>query len=92
MPARHRAAASCRLSVTAVPSRASGAAPVVALAVLLAGGSPAPAPAQTPPAAGAGRVLVMPFENTSKQARLAWMGEGASILLTDNSPALASTY
>jgi tetratricopeptide (TPR) repeat protein len=55
----------------------------VLLAVLLAGGMAAAAPSQTLAPAGAGRVLVMPFDNVSKQARLAWMSEGASILLTD---------
>jgi tetratricopeptide (TPR) repeat protein len=54
----------------------------VALAVLLGSGTLAAARAQTPPPVGAGRVLVMPFENASKQPRLTWMGEGASILLT----------
>ena len=73
----------CRLAITAAPSRASVGAAAVVLAVLLAGGAPAPARAQAPTSTGAARVLVMPFENTSKQARLAWMGEGASILLTD---------
>ena len=73
----------CTLSVTPAPPKASAAATVVTIAALLAGGVPAASPAQTPPPAGAGRVLVMPFENASKQARLAWMGEGASILLTD---------
>ena len=68
----------CRLSVVAAPPRAD-AAPAVVLAVLLACGAAAAAPAQTP---AGGRALVIPFENASKQARLAWMGEGASILLT----------
>ncbi|MFO7693024.1 MAG: hypothetical protein R6V57_08075, partial [Vicinamibacterales bacterium] len=72
----------CRLSVATAPPRAAAApavVPAVLLAVLIAGGAAAAAPAQTPPG---GRVLVMPFENASKQARLAWLGEGASILLT----------
>ena len=60
------------------PRAPSVGAAAVVLAVLLAGGAPAPARAQAPTAAGAARVLVMPFENASKQARLAWMGEGAS--------------
>lgn len=30
-----------------------------------------------------GRVLVMPFENSKRDARLHWMGEAASLLLTD---------
>ncbi|MGE5198811.1 MAG: hypothetical protein ACM3H9_04165, partial [Rhodospirillaceae bacterium] len=69
-------AGSCSLSVT-TPVRQTDAAPAaVVLAVLLAGGVAAGAAAQTP--AVAGRVLVMPFDNASKQARLGWMGEGAS--------------
>ena len=53
-------------------------------AVLLAGGIAAGAPragARRRPARE--RVLVMPFENASKQARLAWLAEGSSILLAD---------
>jgi len=77
----------CRLSVTSAPARA-GAAPAVVLAVLLAGGSAAGAMAQAPAPTGAGLVLVMPFDNASKQARLAWMAEGAAILLTGQIEAL----
>ena len=39
---------------------------------------PAPAAAQSP-----GRVLVMPFENVKRDARMHWMGEAAALLLTD---------
>jgi len=78
---------SCRLSVTSV-RLAGGAPPAVLLALLLAGGVAAGAAAQAPSPAVAGRVLVMPFDNASKQAKLAWMGEGASILLTDRLAAL----
>ncbi|MCU0249083.1 MAG: hypothetical protein MUE61_02655 [Vicinamibacterales bacterium] len=77
----------CRLSVT--PVRPPGeAAPAVLLAFLLAGGLAAGAAAQTPAPAMAARVLVMPFDNASKQPRLAWMGEGASILLAGRLEAL----
>jgi len=79
--------AGCRLSVT--PSRpAAGAGAAVLLAVALTGGLAAGAAAQAPAPAAAGRVLVMPFENASKQARLGWMGEGAALLLTGQIEAL----
>src|SRR5690242_7895506 len=37
------------------------------------------ASAQTPD-----RVLVMPFENSSRDSRIIWMGEAAAVLLTDD--------
>jgi tetratricopeptide (TPR) repeat protein len=76
----------CTLSV-ATPGGADGVARAARLALLLAAGLAATALAQTAPVV-TGRVLVMPFENVTKQARLAWMGEGASILLTDQIEAL----
>ena len=77
----------CRLSVAS--ARTGGeASPAVLIALLLAGGLARGAPAQTPAPDGAGRVLVMPFDNASKQAKLAWMGEGASMLLADRLEAL----
>jgi Tfp pilus assembly protein PilF/predicted hydrocarbon binding protein len=42
------------------------------------------AQALVPVSAGRERVLVMPFENPSREARLAWMGEGSAILLADD--------
>jgi bacteriochlorophyll 4-vinyl reductase len=77
----------CVLSVTEAmrPARAGSA---VLFALMIVGGLAAGAAAQAPAAGGAGRVLVMPFDNTSKQARLAWLSEGASILLTDRLEAL----
>jgi tetratricopeptide (TPR) repeat protein len=48
---------------------------LIALLVLLL---PIPAAAQS-----TGRVLVMPFENIKRDARLHWMGEAAALLLTD---------
>ncbi len=41
-----------------------------------------PAFAQSPPAADAPRVLVLPFDNPSREPRLYWLSEGASLLLT----------
>jgi bacteriochlorophyll 4-vinyl reductase len=81
----------CRLAV--IPVRPAGEAaaavlPGLLLAVLLAGGLAEGAASQTPAPAVAARVLVMPFDNASKQARLAWMGEGASILLAGRLEAL----
>ena len=34
-------------------------------------------------AQSSGRVLVMPFDNPKRDARLHWMGEAAALLLTD---------
>jgi bacteriochlorophyll 4-vinyl reductase len=81
-------AGGCRLSVRSVRPAGEAAPPAVLLALLLAGGLAAGAAAQAPAPAGSGRVLVIPFDNASKQPRLAWMGEGASILLTDRLEAL----
>lgn len=50
----------------------------VFLAVLLAGALAAPAAAQS----GA-RMLVLPFENSGREARLVWLGEASAILLAD---------
>jgi tetratricopeptide (TPR) repeat protein/TolB-like protein len=41
---------------------------------------PAPSAAQVPPGAA---VLVLPFDNPKQDPRLAWMREGAAVLLTD---------
>ena len=40
------------------------------------------APASTSPAP-AGRILVVPFENTRREARLTWLGEASAMLLAD---------
>ena len=45
-----------------------------------------PAPAPTAPA----RVLVMPFENVSREGRLFWLTEAAAVLLTDDLNALGA--
>jgi predicted Zn-dependent protease len=52
---------------------------VAILFVTLAALSAAPAAAQP----GASRILVMPFENPSHEARLQWVGEAACLLITD---------
>ena len=41
---------------------------------------PAPGAAQVPPGAS---VLVLPFENLKQEPRLAWLREGAAVLMTD---------
>jgi tetratricopeptide (TPR) repeat protein len=45
------------------------------------GVSAAPAAAQT---ASSVRMLVMPFENVTRDARIVWLGEAASVLIADN--------
>jgi len=87
--------ADCVLTVTRAdgPRAAAGGtagAALLALAVAFAPiglaarqGAPAAAESRAPAAASGSRVLVMPFENASRQAALAWISEGASILLTE---------
>jgi tetratricopeptide (TPR) repeat protein len=41
---------------------------------------PAPAIAQNPP----GRILVMPFENVTRERRIVWLGEASAVLLADD--------
>ena len=48
---------------------------------------PASASAQTKPA-GAARVVVLPFENAGREPRVFWLGEGSSVVLTDDLVAL----
>lgn len=43
-------------------------------------GPPAPAMAQAP----AGRILVMPFENVTREGRIVWLGEASAVLLADD--------
>lgn len=38
----------------------------------------------------AGRILVMPFENVSREARIVWVGEAASVLIADDLNALGA--
>lgn len=33
---------------------------------------------------GSGRILVMPFENITRESRIVWLGEAAAVLLTDD--------
>jgi len=54
------------------------------LAALIA----APKPVHAQPAAG--RILVMPFENVSRDARIVWLGEASSVLLADDLNALGA--
>ncbi len=76
----------CAITVTAAPrpTAATAAGPAAtAIALLLAAALPATVRAQSLPPAERERVLVMPFENASRQPRLAWLSEGSSILLAD---------
>lgn len=47
------------------------------------------AAAQSPVPVGA-RQLVVPFENSAREARLHWLGEGSAVLLTDDLTALGA--
>lgn len=47
------------------------------------------AAAQSPVPVGA-RQLVVPFENSAREARLHWLGEGSAVLLTDDLAALGA--
>jgi tetratricopeptide (TPR) repeat protein len=76
-----RGSTACVLAVDTPRASMPVAAAVFALAAVLTGGVAARAEPQAPAPAAAERVLVMPFENSSRQARLSWMGEGAAILL-----------
>jgi Tfp pilus assembly protein PilF/TolB-like protein len=53
--------------------------PLIACGVILAS---LPALAQSPSATDSPRVLVLPFDNPSREPRLYWLSEGASLLLT----------
>ncbi|MBM3820182.1 MAG: hypothetical protein FJW14_14355, partial [Acidimicrobiia bacterium] len=55
---------------------------------LLVGLAAAAAHAQTPAPAPLQRHLVMPFENTTKEARGYWISEGAAVALSDDLLAL----
>ncbi len=62
---------------------------IVAIVVMLCTGlvaSAGPAAAQT---TEPGRTLVMPFENPTREGRIVWLGEAASVLLADDLNALA---
>jgi Flp pilus assembly protein TadD len=64
---------------------------IVAGVLLLvgAGAAAAQAPAPAAPApSSTGRLLVIPFENVSREARVFWLSEGSALLLTDDLQAL----
>ena len=42
------------------------------------------------PASAPGRILVMPFENVKREARIFWLSEAAAVLLSDNLIALGA--
>jgi tetratricopeptide (TPR) repeat protein len=54
---------------------------LVILLIVFWGGSAIAAPAQN---TATGRTLVMPFENVTRDARIVWIGEAASVLIADN--------
>jgi tetratricopeptide (TPR) repeat protein len=47
-------------------------------------------PAAAQPAAPAGRILVMPFENVTREGRIIWLSEASAVLLADNLNALGA--
>jgi tetratricopeptide (TPR) repeat protein/TolB-like protein len=55
----------------------------VAAAVMLIAVAARPAGAQTP-----ARILVMPFENVTRESRIFWLGEASAVLLADDLNAL----
>jgi tetratricopeptide (TPR) repeat protein len=57
----------------------------VSMTMSLALSAPAPSAAQD-----AGRVLVMPFENVSRDGRIVWLGEAAAVLIADDLNALGT--
>jgi len=61
---------------------------VAAVALMLGLVLAAPQMAGAQPATG--RILVMPFENVSREGRIVWLGEAASVLLADDLNALGS--
>ena len=60
----------------------------LATVVVLAAISAASEPARAQPPDG--RILVMPFENVSREGRIVWLGEAASVLLADDLNALGA--
>ncbi len=55
---------------------------VIACVILAVGAAPAAVQAQSPGPASAA-IVVLPFDNPSQEPRLAWMREGAAILLSE---------
>ncbi|MGE0448667.1 MAG: tetratricopeptide repeat protein [Vicinamibacterales bacterium] len=51
-------------------------------------GAARPAQAQAPPS---GRILVMPFENVTREGRIVWLGEAAAVLVADDLNALGAS-
>src|SRR5262252_4875324 len=64
------------------------AAAALLAAVAAAAAQPAAAQSSSP---ALGRILVMPFENVKREARIFWLGEASSVLLTDDLTALGGT-
>jgi len=60
----------------------------LATLIVLAASAAASEPAAAQPPDG--RILVMPFENVSREGRIVWLGEAASVLLADDLNALGA--
>ena len=74
---------SCVVVVTP-GEQGSGGRVLAALVVAAIALTGMPARAQSPVPAARERALVMPFDNVSHEPKLAWLGEGSSILLADS--------
>jgi tetratricopeptide (TPR) repeat protein/TolB-like protein len=57
---------------------------------LLAAATLAPAPAAAQAGGPGPRIMVMPFENASRESRIFWLGEAVAVLLTDDLTALGA--
>jgi len=60
------------------------------LSILVAGASQASSTPSPSGAPAASRILVMPFENVTRNSRIFWLGEASAVLLADDLNALGS--
>lgn len=79
----------CSIVVTPLPP-GPGVTAAAALTLVVACVWSAGLGAQSPSPAARDRVLVMPFDNASRNARIAWLSEGSSILLADELRAIGA--
>jgi tetratricopeptide (TPR) repeat protein len=70
--------------------RASGASASLAEALAEAGASSAPTLQTSMAAVPPARILVMPFENVTREGRIFWLTEASAVLLTDDLNALGA--
>jgi tetratricopeptide (TPR) repeat protein/predicted hydrocarbon binding protein/TolB-like protein len=80
---RAQGADRCEIVVPATPRETHPATTTAVLVLLLTVGAVTGRAQPVAGSAPAPRVLVFPFENTSRDGRLSWLGEGAALLVTD---------